>query len=177
MTAEPLQIDGIFFPEDGDEDDVPSFELAIELSEDIWLDGEGFSVDNRSFVMELGHPGWLESASFEPEDGQIIDVEDAISEQLFEVLEQNSNLFEDINDDGEIDEEERELEPVATNEEPNDEDIDDEEDDSTDSGDLASGTTRGCHTMASSKWTNGAWPIVWIGILIAIRQRRTTFDV
>jgi len=173
VTLEPLEIEGVFeIAEDRSND----FAVEIELGEELWLNSTGFAVDDNDFVLELGTPGWLAEAGFEPDDGEVIEPEDEDSLWLFDVLENTSSLYEDMDADGEIDEDERATDPVATSS-GEDRDDDNEQQDTgevnADNEGPATDSVRGCTTRTGAEMT----PVLaLLAVLMGTARRRCHAD-
>jgi hypothetical protein len=87
-----------------------------------------FSTDTLVTILELGEPDWLDPVKLDLADGQDVSVAPGgpVHNQLVAALKAGTALYEDLNADGDLDEDERAAGTLAGDE---DEDEDEDEDD------------------------------------------------
>lgn len=75
---------------------------------------EAVAFDGGAYVLELGHPGWLdaESVGYDPDQDLLVEPGSAAHDNLAWLLGYTSSLYEDLDRDGEVGEDERGT-PVA----------------------------------------------------------------
>ena len=123
-------------------DGTMGFEIQLDEFE-IHLEGqEQFILTDYDYILELGHPGWLEDRFFEDyiDDEILIDQESDGYLEIQSTLQAESALFLDIDSDGDINEEERYVHGIAYSSDssvfplPEDEELDSAEPDVLDEG-------------------------------------------
>ena len=91
------------------------FEMALTLEQGISAYSDAsFDVQGNDMILEIGEPGWI-SADDVPvqEDGQVFDSDDEASTEAAQWAQATSALWMD-DGDGQLDEDERDTEPLAS---------------------------------------------------------------
>ena len=134
-------------------DGIQDFEIILSELE-ITLDGQdSFSIDENDYILELGSPGWLDSALFEliPDIEVFIDEDSDVYGSIVAGVKEETALYVDMDGDGQINTEEREDDNVAytvSSAQAQDADTAEQtEQDAEDTGESTSKTvtTCGCH--------------------------------
>ncbi len=87
--------------------------FVLPVPEIVVFDDDGFVVDDdHDVLLEVGQPGWLVDSDFELDDGDFW-VDEETEDELRAFAADSSQLFDDVDGDGELDDNEREIGPVA----------------------------------------------------------------
>lgn len=146
VMIDPLELE-VIVPAFTDE----SFVVGIPLEAMAVLAHGRFDIEeDGEYVLELGAPDWLREEHFEPVADELILRPEAEGE-LIEVLELGSALFVDANRNGELDEDERDVGPIAAGDPDNALDRANDEDEDSEPG-STSPDCQGGGTLAFVPW-------------------------
>ena len=113
---------GIDFPDgiqiEGTRDSGGSFSIQTPPLFVVLGNSETFTIDDSTYLIEIGKPGWIADADFEgfEEEQIVITNADPLSLYFQEQLDSTSGLYVDEDSNGELDDEERESGTVASGE-------------------------------------------------------------
>ncbi len=87
--------------------------FLLAVPEIVVFDDDGFVVDDdHDVLLEIGQPGWLVDSDFELDEDDFW-VDEDIADGLTTFAADSSQLFDDVDGDGELDDSERDIGPVA----------------------------------------------------------------
>jgi len=167
-----LEVDPPIFIE-GELDEGGAYYIEMDIEELVLWPSGGTEFNDNYFVLELAEPDWLSAEDIldaMEEDVAFIDDEAEIYDDLLFAMEERTTMFYDNDEDGTIDDDERDMVAASANETHDDdaESDDSESNDTADTGTTASGSVSGCSTI-QHPMTKGMWVLT---MLFGLTRRR-----